>query len=344
MLQGPEGDFRVLVDVHLKSHGRAVAWPRSAVIALRSEFRNLTIFETAVPVAPESGVVTLSLMASKNEVELWWPKGLGNQKLYHVEVSFQTDNYHSQWIRKKIGFRTCALVTVNDTDDSLISDIVRNNSEGSGMHGMFLRVNGAPIWSRGANVVPMDQLEGRLTDDAHRIMVQSAAEAKMNMLRIWGGGMILPNAFYDACDENGLLIYHDMMFVDEQYHGPTRTQVIEDEIRFTIRELSSHPSIVLWSGCNECTVRMKTETEVYATFVMQTVAQEDNTRSIWPSCPAAVGYETGVHTISGLPNGKSLSTMDSTQLNGSMPLEIHGPYQHGFSITSPSVNGKDDGW
>jgi hypothetical protein len=344
MLQGPEGDFRVVVDVHLESHGEIAAWPKSAIIVWRNNFGNETNSEKAVSVPPGSSVVTFSTTASKDVVELWWPNGLGEQKQYSIEVSFRSNGYQSQWIRKKIGFRTCALVTVNDTDDSLINAIVRNNSEGSGMHGMFLRVNGAPIWSRGANVVPMDQLEGRLMDEAHRIMVHSAAEANMNMLRIWGGGMILPNAFYDACDEKGILIYHDMMFVEEQYHGPTRLQIIEDEIRFIVRELSSHASIVLWSGCNECTVRMKTETEVYATFVMQTVTQEDDTRSIWPSCPAVVGWQTGVSMIDGRPNGRSLSTMNSALLNGSMPLETHGPYQHGFSTTCPSVNGQDDGW
>ena len=101
----------------------------------------------------------------------------------------------------------------------------------------------------------MDQLEGRLTDDAHRIMVKSAAEANMNMLRVWGGGMVLPNSFYEACGEYGLLLYQDM-FVEEQHHGPKRTQVFENEIRFMVRELSSHLSIVLWSGCNECIVCM----------------------------------------------------------------------------------------
>jgi len=243
---------------------------------------------------------------------------------------------------KRIGFRTCVLVTVNDTDDSLISDIMGNKREGSGLHGMFLRVNGAAIWSRGANVVPMDQLEGRLTDEAHRCLVQSAAQANMNMLRVWGGGIVLPDSFYDACDEYGILLYHDMMFVEEHHHGPTRTQVIENEIRFVVRELSFHPSIVLWSGCNECTVLMNTTTEIYATFVMQTVAEEDDTRIIWPSSPAKIGWKSGVYTIDGRPNGKPLSTMSMKK--GQAPLEVHGPYQRGFSWTYPSVNGFQNHW
>ena len=40
-------------------------------------------------------------------------------------------------------------------------------------------------------------------------------------------------------------------------------------------------------------VKMGTETEIYATFVMTVVAEEDTSRSIWPSCPA-FGWSTGV--------------------------------------------------
>ena len=40
--------------------------------------------------------------------------------------------------------------------------------------------------------------------------VQSAAEGNFNMLRIWGGAIFEPRAFYDAADEFGVLMYHDM--------------------------------------------------------------------------------------------------------------------------------------
>ena len=161
-------------------------------------------------------------------------------------------------------------------------------SEGSGSHGMYFRVNGALVLARGSNFIPMDQLEGRLSDRAHRSAVKSAAAANMNMMRVWGGGMVLPASFYEACDDLGILLYHDMMFVDEAGHRPVRTKVVEAEIRHLVRSLAPHPSIVVWNGCNECQVVMGTPTEIYATFVMQTVAEEDSTRSIWPSSPSKV--------------------------------------------------------
>ena len=75
---------------------------------------------------------------------------------------------------------------------------------------MRFRVNGAPIWARGANMIPPDELEGRYNAAVLQRQVQSAVDANFNMLRVWGGGVFLPDAFYDACDAAGILLYHDM--------------------------------------------------------------------------------------------------------------------------------------
>jgi beta-mannosidase len=203
---------------------------------------------------------------------------------------------------------------------------------------MFFRINGAVVVAKGANFIPMDQLESRFSDRAHRIAVESVAAASMNMLRIWGGGIILPDAFYDACDENGILLYHDMMFA-QGGHSPVRTNIVERELRDIVRWLSPHPSIVVWNGCNECDVIMNTSTEIYASFVMQTVSEEDDTRSIWPSSPSKLGWKSGVHTLDGRPNGQPLVTWNPNAFHKT--LESHGPYQRSFSKSYPGVNGWD---
>jgi len=202
---------------------------------------------------------------------------------------------------------------------------------------MYFRVNGALIFARGANFIPMDQLEGRQLDEAHRIVVKSAAEAKMNMLRVWGGGMVLPDAFYGACDELGILLYHDMMFVDEAGHVPIQTKSVELEIRHFVRSLASHPSIAIWNGCNECQVVMGTPSEIYASFVMSIVAEEDDTRSIWPSSPSKHGWKTGVNTLDSKPNGNRLSTWNPDDFD--RDIETHGPYMRSYSLDFPGVNG-----
>jgi beta-mannosidase len=232
-------------------------------------------------------------------------------------------------------------VTVNETDEDILSAAIQGKQEGSGQHGMYFRINGAILMARGANFVPMDQLEGRLSEEAHRIAVQSAARANMNMIRVWGGGMVPLSSFYDACDEDGILVYHDMMFLDEEGHRPVKTETVEKEIRHLVRSLSSHPSIVLWNGCNECDVVMGQPSEIYATFVMKTVAEEDDTRSIWPSSPSRHGWKSGVRQLDSRPSqgGKQLSTFDPNAFPAA--IESHGPYMRSFSNSYPGVNGLD---
>ena len=135
-----------------------------------------------------------------------------------------------------------------------------------------------------------------MSGEAHRMLVRSAVEAGMNTFRLWGGGMYLPPAWYDACDEMGMMIYHDQMFAQGN-HGPTGSAAEEAEIRHVVRGLSHHPSVAVWDGCNECNGQ-----GLYASFVMTTVASEDQSRAIWPSCPSG-GWKSGVDTLWGLPNG-----------------------------------------
>jgi hypothetical protein len=163
----------------------------------------------------------------------------------------------------------------------------------------------------------------------------------MNMIRVWGGGKVPPGSFYDACDEYGILVYQDQMFVDENHHGPSQTQTIEREIQHLIRSLASHPSIVVWDGCNECQVVMGEKSEIYATFVLSVVTREDDTRSIWPSSPSKFGWKTGVDRADCKPNGKSLATRDPADHKQEAELETHGPYMRAFSKTFPGVNGVD---
>eukprot|EP00662_Eupelagonemidae_sp_cell21_P026622 gene26622-1366_t len=148
----------------------------------------------------------------------------------------------------------------------------------------------------------------------------------MNTLRVWGGGVYMPDAWYDACDDAGILVYHDMMYAQDQHHPtgsahwPTRTVAQEAEIRHQVRRVSHHPSIVLWAGCNECDV--------------------DVSRAVWPSCPGN-GWHSGVDRLTARPDGSPLVPIPRGEKskNGGDLLETHGPYQgSGHGGDFPTVN------
>ena len=310
----------------------------------------------------QAGHSTL-IRVSANDVNLWWPTGLGDQPLYDLSVRVSAGSRGVVQGSRRVGFRFFAIVTGNDTSPQYVEQ--NADADGTDTQGMRFRINGAPIFVRGANVIPMDNNEGRYTAAAHRRMVLSAAEGKMNILRIWsahppptshlttsadaahrpnvelifssvclilcvcrGGGVFLPSIFYATADEAGVLVYHDMM--NRDYFSGMQAEV--NAYRTTLRRLSQHPSIAIWDGCNECNPLQGQ----IGTTVMSIVTSEDSSRPIWPSCPAQ-GWASGVNRLSSLPNGKPLKPAGSSSSPLLGALEQHGPYQHGDGW--PAVNG-----
>lgn len=114
------------------------------------------------------------------------------------------------------------------------------------------------MYSRGGNMIPLEEFEGKANADAFYYLLQSVVDGNLNTLRIWGGGVsflfaiwiyltakiFLYDVFYDTCDELGILIYHDMMYA-QGGHSPNTTDTQDAEIRHNVRRLSSHPSIVV---------------------------------------------------------------------------------------------------
>jgi beta-mannosidase len=164
--------------------------------------------------------------------ERWWPRGMGGQPLYRLHVAADGCSRPEE---RRIGLRRVALRTEPDAHGSRFA----------------IEVNGAEVWCRGANWVPRTPLPRGTTAAADRLE-RLAADANLNMLRVWGGGIYETDAFYGRCDELGILVWQDFMFACATYpeHAPY-AELVEREARHQVARLSSHPSIVLWCGGNE---------------------------------------------------------------------------------------------
>ncbi|MFC7794070.1 glycoside hydrolase family 2 protein [Streptomyces cinereoruber] len=171
------------------------------------------------------------------EPELWWPRGYGSQPLYGLDVELLDEDGAplDAWSRR-IGFRT---VTVDRSADA----------HGTGF--TFV-VNGVRIFARGVNWIPDDVLPSRVTPERYRTRLTQAAEANIDLVRIWGGGIYEDDAFYDVCDELGLMVWQDFLFACAAYpeEQPLRGEV-EAEARDNVVRLMPHASLVLWNGNNE---------------------------------------------------------------------------------------------
>ena len=216
----------------------------SAVFTVTSALADSALFKITV----ENGVVFSQNRIVKKGVNVvrvdfdipspkrWWPNGMGDPNLYNLgyEVWFagRKEGEGSQ----KIGLRTVDLV-------------VRMDSIGKTF---FFRVNGKPVFAKGANYVPMDIIPTRITDSSYTALIGQVKQANMNMLRVWGGGIYAPDKFYELCDENGIMIWQDFMFACAMVPGSLdfKNSVRDESIQAIVR-LRQHPSIVIWCGNNE---------------------------------------------------------------------------------------------
>ena len=112
-------------------------------------------------------------------------------------------------------------------------------------------VNGVPIFARGVNWIPDDVFPSRITADRYRERLQQAKAANVDLIRVWGGGIYEDDAFYEECDELGLMVWQDFLFACAAYPEHLLADEVEAEARDNVTRLMPHPSLVLWNGNNE---------------------------------------------------------------------------------------------
>lgn len=217
--------------------------------------------------------------------KLWWPNGWGEQPLYTVKAVLQNNELPVHTRQVRIGLRTI--------------EIAREKDERGETFG--IKVNGKLIFCKGANWIPADAMTGRLTEKHYKHLLQSCIDANMNMLRIWGGGLYEADVFYEFCDENGLLVWHDFMFASGPYLATVPyLENVKEEIKNVVLRRRHHPSIALWCGNNESEHNMSGGQDwialnpavtwdeydkIFYETIPQTAALYDPDREYWPSSP-----------------------------------------------------------
>lgn len=168
---------------------------------------------------------------------LWWPHGMGEQPLYQCTVRLLAADTVLDERTVRFGVRSVALQQEPVADGTTFTIVV----------------NDTPIYCKGANWVPCDALTLRTTPEHYRALIELARDAHFTMLRIWGGGIYEDPAFYDVCDELGIMVWQDFMYACAGYpdFDPGFRAEAEREARIIVQLLRNHPAIVLWCGNNE---------------------------------------------------------------------------------------------
>ena len=173
--------------------------------------------------------------------KLWYPKNYGEQPLY--DVTFRL--WRGEELLDEKSFRFG--VRVIELERTSVLD-----AEGKGKFGFI--VNGQPVFCLGTNWVPLDAFPCRHKERLPKAL-ELLEESGCNMVRCWGGNAYEDDAFYDFCDEKGILIWQDFCMgcaiypEEEWFLKELRTEAIA-----VVKRLRHHAALALWAGDNEVDV------------------------------------------------------------------------------------------
>jgi len=92
----------------------------------------------------------------------------------------------------------------------------------------------------------------RMTPKWYKDWLLLAKSGNQSMIRVWGGGIVENDVFYDVCDQEGILVWQDFLFACGNYPA---SQDFVDEVRHEterqVKRVGHHPSLAIWAGNNE---------------------------------------------------------------------------------------------
>jgi beta-mannosidase len=209
---------------------------------------------------------------------LWWPRGYGLANLYQVKASLIHEGIVLAEMEKTLGIRTVHLQ---------LSDLSGVENAGE----FLLRINSVPIMCKGTNWVPVDVFHSR-DADRYEAMLDLCVDLNCNILRCWGGNVYEDHAFFERCNQEGIMIWQDFAMACGAYpHEQEFLDAIRKEVKSVVKKLRNHPSLVIWCGDNECDYNYYNKNMdpnmniITRNVVKETVFRNDPYRPYIPSSP-----------------------------------------------------------
>ena len=182
----------------------------------------------------EDGQITFLLEKPKR----WYPIGFGEPTLYDLSFELTADNGESQSYAYRIGIRE---VEIDNSPDEYGTNFC-------------VRINGEKVFLKGSNYIPEDNILSRCDKDRNHRLLKLVKDFNHNVIRVWGGGYYPDEWFYEYCDENGILVWQDLMFACASYniHDEHFKSLIIEEVTDAVKHFRHHASVFYIAGDNEC--------------------------------------------------------------------------------------------
>jgi beta-mannosidase len=238
---------------------------------------------------------------------LWWPNGDGAAAVHRLVVRACDGEEPLDERTVPIGFRRV--------------EVVPNDGAPTSARPWTWVVNGRPTYIRGWNWVPLDAMYGvpRRARLAH--LLRLAQGAHVNLLRVWGGGLIETRPFYDECDARGLMVWQEFSLSSSGAEStpsgePAFVERMRQEAEAIVPLRRNHPSLVAWCGGNELegpSGPLEDEDSPVLAALHDVVERLDPGRRWLPTSPSGPRFHNRLDVIAADPDGLH---------------DVHGPWEH----------------
>lgn len=174
-----------------------------------------------------------------HNAELWYPNGMGEQPIYQLGAELN-DNWDSRSVNT--GLR----------------HVEWKRTEGAGEDALPYQpyINGRMVYLQGFNYTPIRQLYGRVHAEAYNNRIELVRRTGANYLRVWGGGLLEREIFYDLCDRAGILVMQELFQSSAACNNhPPRDEeymnLLLPAVETAVRKKRNHPCLIAWCGGNE---------------------------------------------------------------------------------------------
>ena len=281
---------------------------------------------------------------------LWNPLGYGKQPVYTFEVTVEDNVYKTNF-----GIRTVRISELPDKPGSSAYNLCREikKSESAleydfneNFTSFTLIVNGKKIFCKGANWVPTEPFVSEVDNKKITDILETAAAAKVNMIRVWGGGMFESDHFYSECDRLGIMVTQDFLMACGHYPEDEEwfLDLIRTEVEYAAKLIRNHPCLMWWTGDNENAVNGNNLVSSYPgrTVALKAIApilnEYDPNRAFLPSSPYG-GDRYASKTVGTTHNTQFLSYFFEFIENGNADSfkEYYKQYLARFVAEEPSL-------
>jgi len=218
----------------------------------------------------EVGLNNVTYQCSIPDPVLWYPWDKGKPNLYTCEITLTHKGIEQDQVSDSFGIRDFNL---------------RSQNLDSKYYPWIFEINGQKSYIRGANWVPSDMLFGRLNRGRYQKNIQLAKEANINLLRVWGGGIIDKKSFFEICDEEGMMVWQEFpiacVFTNKLPTSEKYLSILEQEAASIVKKLRNHPSLLLWCGGNE----FHSKTNAHVIALLKQVVDKYDERIFIPASP-----------------------------------------------------------